>query len=277
MRVSKNPNPFQTFDKLLKTSDNNVPAEQAHRLRTSARRIEVITSNMDLTGKEKVAVETVKDLRKRAGKLRDLDVQLSLLAELNGTAKPVGNQLREYLLEKRKRAEGKLNNRMRKMLKKKPRARLLGLAVHADPGTERPQLLDEVHVQLSGPIAFHLHDPKLRLDTKLLHGLRIELKKLRYLAEAAGPLPEAVVLVTQLRKVQDAIGHWHDYSELLSTASHRLHGPASVPFLAQLRSWTASSHSAALEACSQLAAEYPAPRKSPRAVRAVKTQVAQQA
>jgi len=271
MRVTRALNPFQTFDKLLRTPDNSVPAEQAHRLRTSARRIEVITSQIDLTGKEVSVLETIKDLRRRAGKLRDLDVQLTLLVELNGAAKSVGHQLREFLLEKRLRTESKLNGRIRKVAKKKFRARLLAMAEHTDPGAERPDLLDEVNVQLHGPIAFHLHDPKLRLNSELLHGMRTDLKKLRYLAEAAGPIPEAVALVARLKKVQDAIGRWHDYTELLSTASHRLHGPATVPFLAQLRSWTASAHAAALDECTRLATEYPAPKKSPRAVRAVKT------
>ena len=51
-----------------------------------------------------------------------------------------------------------------------------------------------------------------------LHDFRKACKQLRYLAEAHGTGVEQAVLAEALHRVQDAIGAWHDFSELQQRA-----------------------------------------------------------
>src|SRR4051794_19828417 len=75
-----------------------------HRLRTTVRRIESLVSyaNPDVGKKEERTLEKMADLRKWAGKVRDLDVQGYLLGTLgNGSAAKDRKALAELLKKKR--------------------------------------------------------------------------------------------------------------------------------------------------------------------------------
>ena len=72
---------------MSKVPDDSKP-KSVHRLRTTIRRIESLVSyaNPDIGKKEERSLEKLTDLRKRAGKVRDLDVQKDLLGTLgNGS------------------------------------------------------------------------------------------------------------------------------------------------------------------------------------------------
>src|SRR5579871_2525680 len=66
---------------VARLADDKVAPKNVHRLRTTIRRIESLVSyaNPDLDRKLERSLEKMADLRKRAGKVRDLDVQASLL------------------------------------------------------------------------------------------------------------------------------------------------------------------------------------------------------
>jgi CHAD domain-containing protein len=75
-------------------------------------------------------------------------------------------------------------------------------------------------------------------DGARLHRLRIDAKHLRYGLELYDGFAEAERLLAQLRKVQQAIGEWHDWATLhelaLSTFTEDLLTEASRQFLALL-------------------------------------------
>jgi len=267
MKASQAQNPFQLYAKLLQKTQSNIGPEQAHRLRTTARRMQAFSQRMDLSRRETSVMEETEAIRKRAGKLRDIDIQLTLLEQVQtpNLKAPIGS-LQQHLLEKRARFESKLNKRLKDLRKKEIGERIIAISKRMPTAPAHPGIMAEVHTDFALLIHDHVTDPKLKTDDERLHDLRTRLKKLRYRAESAGTLPEAQKMAAQLKKAQDAIGHWHDWKELLSTASKHLQEPNAIPLLAQIRSLTASAHSAALQACYILAADFNAPKKSPRAV-----------
>jgi len=267
MKAPRTQNPFQLYAKLLQKSQSSIAPEQAHGLRTTARRMQAFSQRMDLSKHETSTMEETETLRKRAGKLRDIDIQLALLDQVQTpNLKAPIESLQQHLQKKRVRLEGKLHKRVQRLQKKELGTRIIAIAKRMPNGAAHSGIMAEVHTEFAQLVHDHVTDPKLKADDARLHHLRTRLKKLRYRAESAGTLPEAVKMVAQLKKAQDAIGHWHDCTELLSTATKYLQEPNGIPLLAQIRSLTASAHSAALQACYILAADYNSPKKSPRTV-----------
>jgi CHAD domain-containing protein len=267
MNAPRSQNPFQLYARLLQITQTRIGPEQAHRLRTTARRMQAFSQRMELSKREKHAIKESEVLRKRAGKLRNIDVQLVLLNKVHTpNFKAPIESLQLHLQKKREKLEGKLNKRLQRLQEKELGIHITAIAKRMPSGPAHAGIMAEVHTDFAQLVADHVSDPKLKTDDARLHNLRTRLKKIRYRAEAAGPLPSAIKMVAQLKKVQDAIGHWHDCTELLSTASEHLQEPNAIPLLAQIRSLTASARSAALQACHVLAAEFNSPKKSPRTV-----------
>jgi hypothetical protein len=96
-----------------KLSEEATP-KSVHRLRTTIRRIESLISyaNPDLGKKLERSLERLGDLRKRAGKVRDIDVQTSLLDQLgNGSTVRDRKTLVSLLGKKRERQVKRLSCR----------------------------------------------------------------------------------------------------------------------------------------------------------------------
>ena len=267
MTAARAQNPFHQYAKLLQNSPSSISPEQAHRFRTTARRLQAFSERMDLSKRESNAISDTDTLRKRASKLHDIDIQIALLAQVHTpNLKAPIESLQGYLQKKRTRFEAKLNKRIQRFQKEDLGKVLASISKRVPKGAAHSGIMAEVHTEFARLVSDHITHPRLKLDEELLHDLRIRLKKLRYRAEAAGPLPKAVAMVASIKKVQDAIGHWHDCLKLLSTASKHIQDSTGVPLHAQIRSLTASAHSDALHACYAMAAEYNAPKKSPRTV-----------
>src|SRR6266853_5349807 len=84
--------------------DHDASPKGVHRLRTTIRRIESFVSyaNPNIDKKLERSLEKMADLRKRAGKVRDLDVQTDLLGTLgNGSTAKDRKTLAELLKKKR--------------------------------------------------------------------------------------------------------------------------------------------------------------------------------
>ena len=56
----------------------------------------------------------------------------------------------------------------------------------------------------------------------VLHQYRIPVKRARYAAEFAPKSTEAAQFITQIKRLQDAIGDWHDWLTLTQTASKQI-------------------------------------------------------
>jgi CHAD domain-containing protein len=59
-----------------------------------------------------------------------------------------------------------------------------------------------------------------------LHAFRVDCKRARYLAEMSGDVPEAKALISQLKRIQDAAGEWHDWLTLTDNAERVLSSSA---------------------------------------------------
>jgi len=93
--------------------------KDVHRLRTTIRRIESLISysHPDLGKKQERILEDMTDLRKRAGKVRDMDVQMGLLDQLaNGSAASDRRILMELLKGKRVRQAKRLASAVKNLL-----------------------------------------------------------------------------------------------------------------------------------------------------------------
>ena len=186
-------------------------AEDVHRFRTNSRRVEALTTELlPENGNKKKLLKLLAKLRKRAGKVRDLDVQIVFLKNLRVPDRQNHRaQLLELLAEEHGRRTRKLAKsfdvetvrELRKRLRRaKPEIKLDGinplkLAVSRLP---KPG---------AGP-----------MTEKMLHACRIAAKQSRYLAELSAESAEAKAFVEELKRAQDEVGEWHDVLKLQEKA-----------------------------------------------------------
>jgi CHAD domain-containing protein len=76
-------------------------------------------------------------------------------------------------------------------------------------------------------------DAMPELDASNLHDFRKGAKKARYVAEAGGDDPAALAMAKAIRRVQDAIGDWHDWEVLEGEAREAL-GPDGLALEAEI-------------------------------------------
>ena len=117
-----------------------------------------------------------------------------------------------------------------------------------------------VHAAARGlQLAEQLNQPA-RLGPANLHPYRLKLKELRYVLELEEPQPARQELIDAIKKVQDAIGEWHDWMSLGDIAADVLdHDRCRV--IAQIKATAASRFANALAAAQSLRSRYAA--KSP--------------
>lgn len=253
--------------KFVSRLSESVSEKGVHRLRTTIRRVETLVDHTlpDPGRKQQKALDEVRALRKRAGKVRDLDIQIGLLRSMgNGSASNDRRSLTEALKEKRARQVGRLANASKKLEGSKALGRLARITKDWD--TEQPEdsaaTLESVRQQLSQLAA--QYSSRQTLKPARLHELRIKLKLLRYQAELAEETPEQKDLVEELKSVQDAIGEWHDWEMLAESAEKHFRDRMNCPLLVEIRSLFAARYSAANFAAANLLSTYsPAVKKKP--------------
>ena len=242
-----------------------------HRLRTTIRRIESLISyaNPDLGKKLERSLEKLEDLRKRAGKVRDIDVQTKLLDQLgNGSTAKDRKTLAGLLEKKRDRQMKRLRSELTRHAGDKLFSRLERVAEKIGTGLFRdnPPLapLEEARLQLSRLAAnFSSHSSAKPLKPNRLHEARIQFKKIRYLAELADDSGERKLFLTQLKAVQDDVGEWHDWEELTKLAEKRFADRVDCALLSEVRALFAARESTAVSAVIRLFATPVAAEKKP--------------
>lgn len=210
---------FQKLDRdLVRLSSKQTP-KNVHGFRTGTRRLETLLKELTLerTRREKKLLSLLGRIRKRAGKVRDLDVQLAALRSLKVPQQPRRKtQLMNSLIELRAEHEKKLRKALTKDAVRDLRKRLLragrelNLKASRDPLAVAKKMVARM-VRPDGP-----------LTEDLLHQYRILGKRARYAAEFAPKSPEADRFIADLKRAQDAVGNWHDWFTLMQTAAHRL-------------------------------------------------------
>jgi CHAD domain-containing protein len=225
--------------------------ENVHRFRTNSRRVEALMSDLaPKTGNSKKLLKLLSRLRKKAGKLRDLDVQIAFLKELKVYQR---QDHRRQLLNALKLEH---ERRGRKLAKSFDRAGIEELRKRLR------RAKNDMNFDGIDPLQLAFNRlPRLGntvLNEKMLHACRIQAKQARYLAELAGNSPEAKTFVEELKQAQDAIGEWHDVLKLKERAESMFGGVHDSPLVAALQNITRAkfrrASSSLLNALSAIAA-----------------------
>lgn len=231
-------NTRMTFRKLsrqaAKAGEKPAP-ENIHKFRTSSRRVEVLVADLAerRSSDDKKLLKLLGRLRKKAGRVRDLDVQSAALRTLKIPQEPGRkSQLMRTLAEDRAKREKKLTKALDKKTIAEVRKRLkrtaasLEIPKNADPLSKARQKLAELEVDQGS------------VTERTLHQFRIAGKRARYIAELAGKNEEATRLVALLNHMQDVIGDWHDWVQLEQRAERMFGGVQDSALVAALRNIT---------------------------------------
>jgi len=223
---------FVKLSRQLAKLKKKAAGDNVHRFRTYSRRVETLLSELvpQPARNERKLVKLLGWLRKKAGRVRDLDVQIGALRSLKIPQEPGRkSQLLRALAEERTRREKKLlktfdgdgaqevRKRLKRTLKRieiPANADPLGLAVQkmAQLNFEHPALTDDV-----------------------LHQYRIVGKRARYLAELATKSPESERFLERVTRMQDVLGDWHDWLQLTERAEKLFKNVDRSPLVAALR------------------------------------------
>lgn len=208
---------FQRMGRQIGKLAKSTSIDTVHKFRTNSRRIEALVSELaPENGNQKKLLKLLSKLRKKAGKVRDLDVQIAFLKELKV---PDRQNHRAQLLEwldseqtrRKKKLEKAFDSETAAVLRKRLRR------VQSDMKLDAIDPLALAYERLPNP-------GTTPLSEKMLHTCRIEAKKARYLAELAAESAESKHFIDELKKAQDAIGEWHDIMKLKERAEQLFGG-----------------------------------------------------
>ena len=183
----------------------------------------------------KGAVKQLGRIRKAAGSVRDLDVQMDLAAEVadalrfrkRGAARDVITgeyvRLESYLKGRRERRAAKLEVELARCEVKVARALERIAGEFASLRSRSPSLL------MTARRWKRLSAARMgELSEENLHEYRKQTKASRYVAEQQKELEAALRFAADLREVQDVIGEWHDWALLAEVAEKVLGGEAAL-------------------------------------------------
>jgi CHAD domain-containing protein len=229
--------------KIASDLGDTMSSKDAHKLRTSVRRIEVVMEGAEGNRGTKKLHRQLDSMRRAAGHVRDIDVQTDLLQGLDaGDYSSDCSTLKNELLRRREKLERKAAKQVSKELAKDLEGRLGKLATAMEDAGVPPRVTSRERIETIREqyVEFTTDVP---LDGDPLHDLRKVTKRLRYRLEAI-PGRESRALEKEMKVVQDAIGDWHDWATLTEEGERRL-AQRSIAFVAFMRSRsTAKRHEA---------------------------------
>lgn len=233
---------------LIKLSSKPQP-DSVHRFRTGTRRLQILLGELSpkLDRNQKKLLKLLGRIRKRAGKVRDLDVQSAALRSLKVPREPRRKtQLVNQLIELRAQQEKKLRKAVDKASVREIRKRLKRAAGRFDLKTSRDPLA------VAKAMLETVDRAGAPLTETVLHQYRILSKRARYAAEFANPSPQADQFIAQLKRIQDASGDWHDWLTLTQTANQHLGDLRESPLVAELHNVTGAKFRRAVAVLSQM-------------------------
>jgi CHAD domain-containing protein len=256
--------------KLLKRAPRRPSPEQVHDLRTHTRRFEAMVDALGFDGRrnERRLLSSLGTIRKRAGRVRDMDV----LTGHTATVAVDGEQdclleLLEYLGAERYRHARRLRQLMRqdgaalrKRLKRTSRRideRVPAPGAHgsdADPVVAKEAMATAL--KLSGELA-----TPATLSRRTLHPYRLKVKDLRNVLKMATDADRSG-FVTRLGEIKDAIGEWHDWETLIAIARDQLPHGARCGLRRGLRAIADHKYAGALSLTNRMRRDCLRPRRS---------------
>jgi CHAD domain-containing protein len=230
---------FQRLESDLVKLSAKPSRDRVHRFRTGARRLEILLSGIapGLDRNQKKLLKLIDRIRKRAGKVRDLDVQLAALRSLKVPREPRRKtQLVHHLIDARARQEKKLQKSLDRASVREVRKRLKRAARQFDPEVCRDPLT------VATTFVNTLYHSDAPISQALLHQYRILSKRARYAAELSQFSPASARLIGEIRRLQDALGDWHDWFILTAAARQNLGGVPESPLVAELHNLTGAKY-----------------------------------
>ncbi len=216
------------MDRYIVRLSKSLEPGNVHHFRTNSRRVEVFIDHLAPDSRhKKKTLKLLSKLRKRAGKVRDIDVHIKFLKNLKlHDRHNQRTRLQETLTQEHARRSRKLAKAADADTLKDLRKRL-----RREQGEMKLEGIDPVRLAITS-----LPRPgEVLVSEKLLHSCRIVAKQARYLAELGGETPEAQFVVDELKRAQDAIGEWHDISKLKTRAEKRFGGASESPLVSLLQ------------------------------------------
>lgn len=238
------------------------PAEEVHALRTRCRRVEALTKALHLdrerTGKR--ILKAIAPLRKRAGRVRDMDVLAGIVSKLiiDGE-KDCQSRLLEHLGAERTKYGKKLGNALIGGKDRAGRAirryeKYLDKTLRLPNGAEKPQSNWATHTAAAALELWAELTDWPALGGENLHRFRLKVKELRYILELE-KVPPASSIDT-LGEVKDAIGEWHDWLTLTRIARKVLNHGSECELLRRIDSTAKEKFAVALAAANKMREHY---------------------
>ena len=265
---------FRKLEQDLEKLSSKPRPENVHRLRTGTRRLQILLGELSpaLDRNQKKLLKLLGRLRKRAGKVRDLDVQLAALRSLKIPQEPRRKtQLMNELIELRGRQEKKLRKAVEEKSLREIRKRLKRTDKEFRPAAGRDPLM------VAREMLERIHGEGGAMNEALLHQYRILSKRARYAAEFAEQSAEAKQFIAGLERIQDALGDWHDWLTLTKTASDHLGDVRESPLVAELHNVTGAKFRHAVAVLTQVRSKLVSTPAQPIAARAAEKSVQREA
>jgi CHAD domain-containing protein len=241
--VDRAEKPVRKLRKLLKKMPATPGADDIHDFRTSSRRIEAMLQafSMDSGNNCRRILKRISRLRKRAGKVRDMDVLTDYLAGVSCHKEETkcSAQLLEYLGAQRQKYAAKFDSvrkqyasELDKRLKRTSRKIEGVLPADGKAGPAGSEVSAGVTASALKLLARLTQPP--RLGKTNLHPYRVKVKELRNVLQMAED-SDHQEFVQSLGEVKDAIGEWHDWEELVAIAREELDHGANCQLLQEIR------------------------------------------
>lgn len=234
---------FRKLSQLARKLTSDPQPEDVHLFRTTTRRIETLLKELvPKPGRsERKLLKQLAKIRKRAGRVRDLDVQMAALRTLKiGRDGEEKRTLLSALAADRAKYEKKLVSLFDKDSLRSLRKRLRRAAEDSRLYGSKMEPVGKA-LRLFAQLARRQGE----LSEAALHQYRLRCKRVRYVAEIGGKEPVADAVVEQLKAIQDAVGEWHDWDTLTTRAEALFPDAPNAPIITALR---AVRHSKLVEA-----------------------------
>jgi CHAD domain-containing protein len=210
---------FKKIERDLLRLRKGYDADQIHSFRTTTRRLQVLLEQLQPPSdrNSKKLLKQLSRIRRRAGRIRDIDVQLAALRSLKIPLEPRRKtSLVQKLVDLREEREAQLG----KLLKKR---RVSEIARRVRRCSRRANLGDvKEPYKVAQALWASACDGKSRIDEETLHRYRIAVKRARYAAEFAPKSSETARFIAQLKNLQNVLGRWHDWFLLTQSAAQHL-------------------------------------------------------
>jgi CHAD domain-containing protein len=219
------------FNAAVTQCSADAEVEAVHRVRTGSRRLQAMLEATLREGGDTVKplkepvkawLRRLKQARRAAGAVRDLDVHRKLLerwkdAGATGPMQAQAELLDHWIRDKRKELVHGMQKQMRKRQPQLLEGQIAVMLAMGDirlshPRSARPA--DAVALDVFVRAA----DAMPVLDAENLHDFRKVTKKARYVAEAGVEGQNTSSVAKALKRIQDTIGDWHDWQCLAQEA-----------------------------------------------------------